>query len=264
MASIIEQIEITSKGDEGAYPLLAKELLDCFANNNFIAQQELADKCYCSIATVTNFAKSFSLLGYRELITRLKVEREKYFYIKQEDEIESTTSSKISFETALIALEFVKSKADFIQNLVETIYQSKKLIIYSSSQLLESVTYLSKALSAIDITTKIVDINLEYQNLNSIQKQADQSANLFVISGRDTGFLIDYFLINLFRGKAPFVITTTSQINKLKDIDLSNTITFDYKNDDSSYAKRSLVATTLFNIIIENIEKKYNSYSGKK
>ncbi|AHI52958.1 hypothetical protein SCULI_v1c06170 [Spiroplasma culicicola AES-1] len=257
MISIYERIENVARQEENSsYKIIAKNILEDFRGGLFRTQKDLSDKCFVSMSTVTQFSKHLLLSGYRELVVRLKVEREKFNLAlnNKKDEFYKETNQK-RFELLKNIYEWSKKNEDWLSSIINEINVMRKVLIVASWQAKDVCDILSKLLQSKLIRVKFINNDADILALNNAATYKDW-VKLCIISGRDNNTLINFYLKTLIKEKhsSNFLISSASQIDKVKTIPFDKTLILNYDNDDSSYARRTMAMHLIFHEIFESIK----------
>ncbi|AHI53174.1 MurR/RpiR family transcriptional regulator [Spiroplasma culicicola] len=226
------------------YKVMAANLITNFQDNIFLKLKEFAQLSFVSQSTVTYFCKSLKFSGYRELIFKLKNEREHFHKnVNQVIKIDDFTFN---------IYRWLQNNINFIINICQEILKYKKIRIYSSYQSYMACLYFQEILRSKNILVEIVNCsyidNFEYINKKEFK------INLFIICGRDCKSLKKYFL-KLFEyqyQRGQFLITTLNQVKEIDSDLFNNKLILDYEKDDSLFSIRHFAFTYLFLSIFLN------------
>ncbi|ALD66424.1 hypothetical protein [Spiroplasma cantharicola] len=184
---LYKKIEKISKNDlNNTFKIVSQQILKDFWNNSFKKQKQLAKICNVSEATITNFSKTVSVSGYRELVIILKLEYKNNFI-----DIKKSKTSKIS-EIFINFTNFTKNtnfKIDLFKKRV--LEANKEIVIMSSYETSFSSIFLSDLLNQKNYKTNIFDLSKNLNNLNQIHF-LDYSY-IFIFTGNETESLYNAY-----------------------------------------------------------------------
>ncbi|QEH61739.1 hypothetical protein SCHIN_v1c05420 [Spiroplasma chinense] len=250
MISIYERIENLVKDNRNTtFKQIAKQILDDFNVGVFKSQNELADVCYVSMSTITQFAKAALCEGYKELAIRLKIEYENAL-------ISSPTQKNINYDkvdtnSMEVLTGWAKDQSDFILQLASEINKVREIWIASSFQSMNVAKHLRDILTNQGIDVKVMDssINLE------VARHVDFTDKLVLVllTGRDTLTLsrILEFLATL--SKNVFIVTTLNHLTELPEVKEWKKSIINY-NLSSDYKYRTFALFSLFLLLAEKID----------
>ncbi|AKU79887.1 hypothetical protein [Spiroplasma turonicum] len=113
--------------------IIVDNLLNSFNNNVFLNIEDFSKTCYLSKSAISKFSLKFGFSGYRELINRLKFERENYSEIMSQNlQSKSFAELKNYFIDYINFFDRYEKDLDNVRSLL-----NNKTIIVSSNQLFE-------------------------------------------------------------------------------------------------------------------------------
>ncbi|QBQ07618.1 hypothetical protein SGLAD_v1c04190 [Spiroplasma gladiatoris] len=250
MVSIYERIENLVKDNKNTtFKLIAKQILEDFNNGVFKSQNELADACYVSMSTITQFSKSALCEGYKELAIRLKIEYENAMIApKKRDEIDYKELDTRSFE---IINDWVLSYSDFILSLANQINTKKKIWLAPSFQTMPVARHFENILRNQGVDVHLMDsaINLE------LVRHVDFKDELILVimTGRDTLTLSRILEYIEKITKNVYLITTNNHIEEIPEVEGWKKILINYSlSNDYKYRVQALI--TLFLLVSEKLD----------
>ncbi|AOG60326.1 hypothetical protein SHELI_v1c03730 [Spiroplasma helicoides] len=250
MTSIYERIENLVKDNRNTtFKSIAKKILDDFNEGIFKSQNELAEACFVSMSTITQFSKAALCEGYKELIIRLKIEHENA--MKAKPNHAEIDYHNLDTEHLEHINNWVMTCSDFILKLASEINKDKKLWIAPSFQSMPVAKHFENILINQGVDVRVMDssINLE------IVRHFDFTDQLILVlmTGRDTLTLsrILEYLEKI--SKNVFLVTTANHITETPDVEGWNKIMINY-SANSDYKYRAHALLTLFLLIAEKID----------
>ncbi|ALD66344.1 MurR/RpiR family transcriptional regulator [Spiroplasma cantharicola] len=243
-----ELIKISQSNVNDSSTIISKEIIKNYDNYIFLSQKELANKCFVSESLITYFAKKMNYTGYRELVSRLKLERDLYNMdnpIKLEDN--SIGNYRQEFEKTLSSidaqnLEIIKT-IDFLKN-------AKRIFILSSY---DQVNNAESLFNIMQIQGKDVHFS-KYRKTNGyyVNELTEEDAAFFLVSGLDNNSLVNYYE-RLFKNNCKrIVVVSNSQAYKFKEPDSLIVIQNIEKHEIYETARSSYIYY-LLNFILINI-----------
>lgn len=262
MLTIYEKIEnLTRNTNNNSYRIIGLELLNDFNRPKFKTQKELSEVCFVSISTITQFAKSISLSGYRELIVRLTVEKERYVSNQNiNNDFDNNFEDLITLKKIY---KWLQQNNVWINKISEQINAAQRITIFSSFQARPVTDFLAFQLQSRMIDVRVINIDIDILNSTNLVGQDD--LKLAIVTGRDISSLIDVYLVNAMNVNSTnnFCITSLSQKQKVEKLKINHELVIDIQSEgkDFSYAQRYLALVSLFTTMISKIPhtKKYSS-----
>ena len=252
MISMYERVENLIKDNRNTtFKIIAKQLLLDFQQGIFKSQNELAETCFVSLATITQFSKATLCEGYKELTIRLKIEYENTLGGNRHD-----TPKKIDYENLdLTNFEAIKTwvyeSSDFILKFSKIINKRRKLWIAPSFQSMQSAVYLQTILRNQGIEVYIMDSSINLEIVRHIDFKNEVVLILF--TGRDTDTLsrmLDFLKILTAH---VFIITTQNHITEIPDDSRWEKLMVNYPISTNDYRYRSIAMMILFFLISEKV-----------
>ncbi|AHI53036.1 MurR/RpiR family transcriptional regulator [Spiroplasma culicicola] len=252
MISMYERIENLVKDNRNTtFKSIAKQLLDDFNQGIFKNQNELADACFVSMSTVTQFAKATLCEGYKELAIRLKIEHESM--LAKQQPTKEINYNQVDDQNLNIINEWALNSSDFILKLAEQINQEKKLWIAPSFQSMYTARHFENILRNQGVDARVMDSSINLEVVRHVDYK-DQLV-LVIMTGRDTETLsrILEFLEKL--SKRVYIIITTNHLTEVPEVEEWTKTIINY-NLSSDYKYRAHALMTLFLLIAEKVENK--------
>ncbi|QBQ07837.1 MurR/RpiR family transcriptional regulator [Spiroplasma gladiatoris] len=220
--------------------VIINNLLECFDKNIFLPIQTISNNCFVSKSAISKFCNKLGFTGYRELVSRLKFERENYLNILDNKmEIKSYDDTKNYFINCISFFDNYKEKLLTIAELIKN-----DTYIVASNQLINQAKilyfYLNKKGYKVFFTEMLVanynlDINLK------------NSTVLFLVGGMEVGGIFNVYHKIKYNNNIIF-LTSTALSTRIDKCEVK--IIFDLNNSSTSYYLRSVLVGYLIAQII--------------
>lgn len=250
MISIYERVEnlaIDSKNT--TFSTIAKQILSDFNEGIFKTQNELADACFVSMSTVTQFSKSALCEGFKELSIRLKIEYENRMMAKPLNN--SVNEDELQLEVFDMINEWVFDSSEFLLDLAKEINKNKKICLAPSSQGLPAACNFQDILINQGVDARVFDssTNLEVARHYDFKDELV----LLIITGRDVLTLQRVLEYLLKLSRRVYIITTNNHIEEIPTVDGWKTLVINLKKFvDYKYKLHAL--NTFFFLLSEKID----------
>ncbi|WP_339033605.1 hypothetical protein [Spiroplasma endosymbiont of Cantharis rufa] len=247
--SIREQlIKISQSNINDSSKVISKEIIKGYDNYIFLSQKELANKCFVSESLITYFAKKMNYSGYRELISRLKLERDIYNMdspIKLEDN--SIVNYRLEFEKTLSSIDAQNLEITKTINLLKG---AKRIFILSSY---DQINNAESLFNIMQIQGKNVHFS-RYRKTNGyyVNDLKEDDVAFFLVSGLDNNSLVNYYERLFEKNCKRIVVVSNSQAYKFKQPDSLIVIQNIEKHEIYETARSSYIYY-LLNFILINI-----------
>lgn len=192
--SIREKLVVISQMQKkDADNVIANILLKYYDENVFLSQKELADFCHTSISMITNFSKKLNYSGYRELLLRLKMERE--YYVFQKRKIHNGLVNENLFlnsqNHSLKMLNQISDQESNLKTIIKTLKNAQKIFIFASYEQLKNAESFYNVL-----TLKNYDVVFsQYRKVYDffVKNMTSKDVAFFLIGGLDNQTLVQYY-----------------------------------------------------------------------
>ncbi|WP_339030552.1 hypothetical protein [Spiroplasma endosymbiont of Cantharis nigra] len=247
--SIREQlIKISQSNINDSSTVISKEIIKSYDNYIFLSQKELANKCFVSESLITYFSKKMNYSGYRELISRLKLERDIYNMdkpIKLDDN--SIVNYRLEFEKTLSSIDAQNLEITKTINLLKT---AKRIFILSSY---DQINNAESLFNIMQIQGKNVHFS-RYRKTNGyyVNELKEEDVAFFLVSGLDNNSLVNYYERLFEKNCKRIVIVSNSQAYKFKQPD-SLIVIQNIEKHEIYETARSAYIYYLLNFILINI-----------
>ncbi|AKX34340.1 hypothetical protein SLITO_v1c07150 [Spiroplasma litorale] len=225
--------------------IISKKILEMFLVGSFKSQKEFSKDCFVSESTITRFSQETGCSGYRELLTKLKMEYERII-IKTKNDLEIIKNKKNiqvfdSVNTWVIKNEY------FIKELINDIKINKKVRIFSSYQAIESSDFIYKIIQSKNIYCELINIHNNFMRDTSYLYEKDV-VNIVILTGRDVETLINFFInrINENSFSKNYIITSIYQKNKIDLKAFKEKCILNFEGDNSQFVIRHFALIYLF------------------
>lgn len=253
--SVYERItSISKKTINESYKIISELLIKDFQNGVFRTQKQIADDCYVSLSTITKFSKKLEVSGYRELVLRLKFEKEKTSP-KPKQEESKTELALDNIDILKKIYRWIIKNQNWIDDFSNKIKIYNKITIFTSYQMIEATEFLEKILTSKNIIIKKIYAENDYLNFEKIVEKNE--LKLAIITGKDNNSLLNYYLKQFFSNDSSnnYLITSNENSSKLEQLKYEKKLILDFPSDNVfGYARKFLAIIILFEQIFERIK----------
>ncbi|ASZ08772.1 MurR/RpiR family transcriptional regulator [Mesoplasma chauliocola] len=248
MAWILERIEYASKEYKNStYKLIATTIKNLVVSKKIeISQKELANLCFVSESTITQFSKYLGFSGFREFWFLLKKECENFENLNKQ-----TIKDQNDFYKPIFS--WLENNKEFINKITKSICKSDEVFIYSSNQMINSANFMQDSFNSLQKRTQLL-------NQTHFQKPFFSEDKKYVIiiflSGRDNENI--ELIANSIK-ESPFsksinifLFTTENQLKKI-NFNPEGVILLDIIKDWPSFVHRNIAANILIGSIYSSI-----------
>ncbi|AVN64481.1 MULTISPECIES: MurR/RpiR family transcriptional regulator [Mesoplasma] len=243
--SIREKLNLIYESNETvSHKLIAKYLIDCLDKGSIPTSKECSQVCFVSESTLTAFSKKYGYEGFREIIIRIKVERELY---KPFEKTKLKTKDTNVRKLFLKYMDQIDAQDPQVNKLIEEIKNARKVFIFSSYEQNENVELFASQLQFMDIESYFNSKRRLHDMW--IDKSNESDLCLFIVSGLDNQNLVSLYKQACDMNKKTFVVTSSSQSHKF--INNKNLIVLQQESNMEIYLSiRNIILNYLFTKII--------------
>ncbi|WP_338983258.1 hypothetical protein [Spiroplasma endosymbiont of Othius punctulatus] len=252
MQTIYEMLlELRDSQKNFTFKQIATNLIEFYKHGEFENQEDFAKRNFVSISTLTKFAKSLNLSGYRELIIRLKVESE-IEHNKMKSTVNPGQGIKFDVEVLQNITQWIVENSDTINKITDLLLNNKRINFYISPAIANSCKNFSETLAYMGYSTKIYNVAM-YSGFTPPAKlgidEVSDVVNFIIISGPNILSFFEIFEKNLNTNfEKNILMSSPTKVKSIK-IESNTKLLFNAQSDDSSFLYRNTLLENLFLII---------------
>ncbi|AKX34217.1 hypothetical protein SLITO_v1c05830 [Spiroplasma litorale] len=236
-------ISIYNETENELKKIIIKNLLECFEKNNFLSIQDISIICFVSKSAISKFCIKLGFTGYRELVSRLKFERENYIKILNNNiEINTYEETKDYIVNCINYFDNYKNELVIIAKLLK-----KNTYIVASHQLINHAKTLYFYLNKKGCKVFFTDMLVANYNIDINQ---NQTTILFMVGGMEVDGIFKVY--EKVKNNNNIIFLTSRALSKrINKCDAK--IIFDITNSSTNYYMRTIILDYLIAQIISTV-----------